>query len=235
MSRAATLTTAVALVSAAVLTALGGCAAGTPSMAMAPGVMAPMAPAVQPERPVNGSIYQPGMSERTLFAADNKPRGIGDLVKVEISDKLVVALKANVDSSRETAFEAKGPGSNGGKGALSRLLDMDASASGSNKAKGGGSAGADHRFDGQVVASVINVMPNGNLLLAGERVATLDGNLTTLRFAGLVHPRDIRAGNVVSSNDVAGARLEVISTGDLAESTRRSWLQKVLSNAYSIW
>lgn len=213
---------------------LAGCASPAPSAALSPAVLSPLPPTVLPERPSNGSIFQTGMSERALFSTDNRPRVVGDLIKVEITEKLVVALKASMNSSRETGLQAKGPGS-GGEGALSRLLNLDATASGKNTVKGGGQAGNETRFDGQIVASVISVMPNGNLLLAGERVAALDGNLTTLRFAGVVQPRDIRAGNLVSSNDVAGARLEVVSAGDLAQSTRRSWLQKVLSNAYSVW
>lgn len=215
--------------------ALLAACASPPSVVQSPAVLAPLPHTVVPERPANGAIYQASMSDRALFSAENKPRRIGDLIKVEIAEKFAAAIKANMDSSRETGMQAKGPGSNGGKGALSRLLDLDASASGKDTVKGGGNTGTEGKFDGQIVASVINVMPNGHLLLAGERVNSLDGNLTTLRFAGVIHPRDIRAGGVVSSNDVAGARLEMVSTGDLADSTRRSWIQKVLSNAYAIW
>lgn len=215
-------------------TALTGCASQSESI-----IDLPMTVAVSPqqpvERPITGSIFHTGMSEQPLFAPNARARGLGDLVKVKISEKLIAESKASTDTSRDSALSAKGPGSGGGTGILSRLLDVDATASGSNTFSGNGKSDAAASFDGQLVATVINVMPNGTLLLAGERVVSLGGNQTLLRFAGMVSPRDIKAGNVVVSTDVANARLEVTGAGDVSDATSRRWIQRVLSNAFSIW
>jgi len=214
---------------------LAGCASPAPSIAEAPMVMAPPPIVGFVERQNSGAIYRPIMSDRTLFVSDIRPRAVGDLVKVQISEKLLASTKSKIDTDRESSLAAKGPGSGGGKGAFSKLLDMDATASGKNTFKGGGSADAASNFDGQLVASVINVMPNGNLLLAGEKVVSLGGNITALRFAGLIHPRDLKQGNTISSTDVANVRLEMASSGEISESASRRWIQRVLSNTFSIW
>ena len=83
--------------------------------------------------------------------------------------------------------------------------------------------------------TVINVLPNGNLLVAGERSMGLNGGVSTLRFSGIVNPRDIGPGNVVASRDVVNASLENAARGDIAEATSRSWLQRVLARSLSIW
>lgn len=59
-----------------------------------------------------------------------------------------------------------------------------------------------------MAVTVINVLPNGHLLVAGERSMGLNGGVSTLRFSGIVNPRDIGPGNVVASADVVNANLE---------------------------
>lgn len=212
--------------------ALAGCASQPPSIITTP--MTAAMPPVAIERPVNGAIFQASANSASLFSSD-RSKGLGDLVKVQISEKLVAASKSSTDSSRETSFTAKGPGAQGTGGVLGKLLDMDADSSGTNKFKGGGTSGAESSFDGQLVATIVNVMPNGNLLLAGERVVAFGGSQTGLRFAGVVDPKDVKYGNVVSSSDVGNARIEVIAAGEVSEASNRRWIQKVLSNAFTIW
>jgi flagellar L-ring protein FlgH len=214
--------------------ALGGCASKRESIIDLPMTVAATPPPAL-ERQATGSIFHTGMGDQPLFAPNARARGLGDLIKVTISEKLIAESQASTDTARETALASKGPGSGGGTGMLSRLLDVDATASGSNSFRGNGKTDAATSFDGQLVATVINVMPNGNLLLAGERIVSLGGNQTLLRFAGLVSPKDIKPGNVVMSTDVANARLEVAGAGDVSEATSRRWIQRVLSNAFSIW
>lgn len=86
-----------------------------------------------------------------------------------------------------------------------------------------------------MAASVINVLPNGHLVIAGERSMAFNGGVNTLRFSGVVDPRDIRLGNVVVSADVVNARLEVAGKGELSEAAQRSWLQRVLTQSLAVW
>lgn len=68
-----------------------------------------------------------------------------------------------------------------------------------------------------LAASVINVLPNGHLVVAGERGVAMNGGTSTLRFSGIENPRDIRPGNIVPSGDAVNARVELVGQGDVSE------------------
>lgn len=217
------------------LVALVGCASTTSPVAGPPYAVAPNPPPVYIERVANGAIYQASLSPVSLFANDRRPRHIGDTLKIDIAEKLSISRKLSTDTSRENTVGAKGPGGSTGNGLLSKLLNLNASASGSDSYKGSGSTDNTSSFSGQLAASVINVLPNGHLVVAGERNITLNGSIGTLRFAGVVNPQDIQAGNVVASADVVNARFEVGGAGDIQDAASRNWMQRLLTNHLSLW
>ncbi len=228
---AAIVATAAALAASA---GLAGCASPAPTVAGPMMVTPPQAP-MYIERPNNGAIYQPGMSPTSLFSGEKRPSAIGDTMKVDIQETLKASQKQTTDTTRDNKLAVQGPGGKSNIGAVERLLNIDATASGSDSFKGSGTTETDNSFVTQVAVSVINVLPNGNLLVAGERNVGLNKGVNTLRFSGIVNPRDIRPGNVVSSRDVVNASLESVAQGDVSEASSRSWLQRVLARSLSIW
>ena len=84
-------------------------------------------------------------------------------------------------------------------------------ASASSKMEDKDQARNDNLFSGTVTATVTAVLPNGNLVVAGEKQIGVNGEVDTLRFSGVVNPLTIQPGNTVSSTQVADARLEAIS------------------------
>ena len=82
---------------------------------------------------------------------------------------------------------------------------------------------------------MINVLSNGNLVVAGERSMSFNGTLNTLRFSGVVNPLDIKAGGIVASGDVVDAKTELTGAGGTADTASRSWLQKLLTDGLSVW
>lgn len=214
---------------------LGGCASAPPSLITGPLVAAPQPTPMFLEQPSNGAIYQPHMGTATLFSGERRPRAIGDTLKVDIAETMRAIQKQTGETSRENKLAVKGPGTAKPGGPLASLINIDATASGSDSFKGSGNAETSNSFTAQLAVTVINVQPNGNLLVAGERSMGLNGGASTLRFSGIVNPRDIGPGNVVASRDVVNANLENVARGDISEASSRSWLQRVLSRGLSIW
>lgn len=215
---------------------LSGCAGTPDSIVSGPLTVPPLQQPQYIERVNNGAIFQPGMSTAYLFSDDKRPRRIGDTLKVDIAESLSASNRVKTDTSRENAVATKGPGTNGsGSGLIHSLLNLDAQASGSDSFKGDGSTEKSSAFKGQIAATVINVLPNGHLVVAGERSVALNGGLNTLRFSGIVNPKDIRAGNVVASADAVNARIEVVGRGDVSDASTRNWLQRVLTNSLQVW
>jgi len=215
------------------LLASTGCATHNEPVVQGPLFVAPVQAHVALERAPTGSLFQPQVD--ALFTGRRKPSAIGEVLKVDISESLSASSTVKSDIGRDTALQSKGPGTTS-EGALFRdLLNQNLSASGSSSFKGNGSAQNDSSFNGQIATSVINVLANGNLVVAGERAIALSGNRSTLRFSGVVDPRDIKDGNVVQSRDVVNARMELLGQGDLADGTSRNWLQRIFNNHLSIW
>jgi flagellar L-ring protein precursor FlgH len=160
---------------------------------------------------------------------------VGDTLKVDISETLSASSTVKTDIARDSAFTSKGTGNASAGTLLAPWLNQNDSASGSSTFKGNGTSKNDSNFNGQLAASVVNVLANGNLVIAGERTIAMQGNGSTLRFSGVVDPKDIKDGNVIQSADVVNARLEMVGQGDVSESSSRNWIQRVLTNSLAIW
>jgi len=217
---------------------LGGCASASSSVVQGPlAVPAPM-PVTYVERVPTGSIFQANnASVSTLFSSEKPPRNIGDTLKVDIAESMKGSAKVSTDTSRDNSFAVKGPGAASPvQGGLFRdIWNLDATASGNDAFKGDGTSAQELSFTGKIAVAVINVLPNGRLVVAGERTVAFNNGNQTLRFSGVVNPSDIGSGNVVASADVVNARLEVVGQGDVADTGSRNWMQRLMSKSLSIW
>ncbi|WP_374593044.1 flagellar basal body L-ring protein FlgH [Aquabacterium sp.] len=213
---------------------LCGCAASPPSIVQSPMLAPPNEPPIYIEKINTGSIYQPGMATASLFSGDKKPGAIGDTLKISIAEKFSASNKVNTDNSRANQVTTKGPNQDSG-GVLGPILGVNATASGSDSYKGKGSTDNAANFTAQITVSVINVLPNGHLVVAGERAMLLNGSATTLRISGVVNPKDLKLGNVVASDDVLNAHFEAVGQGDVADASSRTWLQRLLTKSMQVW
>ncbi|WP_431102962.1 flagellar basal body L-ring protein FlgH [Roseateles noduli] len=219
----------------ALVATLIGCASAPSTVVRTPTLVAqPLAP-MYLEHPANGAIYQPSMSANSLFSGEKLPSAIGDTLKVDIRETVKASQKQTTDTSRDNKLAVHGPGGKSKIGAVEKVLNLDGTAAGSDSFKGSGTTETDNSFVTQVAVSVINVLPNGNLVVAGERNIGLNKGVNTLRFSGIVNPRNIRPGNVIASGDVVNASLESVAQGDVSEASSRTWLQRVLARSLSIW
>jgi flagellar L-ring protein precursor FlgH len=219
-------------------TMLSGCGtAPVEPLVTGPTSAMPVPPPMQLERVATGSLFQPNAPISSLFTGQRLPRAVGDTLKVDISESVNGSSKLSADLSRTNAIASKGPGQGGNVpiGVLRTLLDLDMKAAGSDTFKGQGNASNDTHFTGKIAVTVINVLSNGNLVVAGERTFTFNKGATTMRFSGVVNPLDIKGGNVVASVDVVNAKIEAVGEGDAADSAHRSWLQRVMTKTFSVW
>ncbi|MDY0746504.1 flagellar basal body L-ring protein FlgH [Paucibacter sp. R3-3] len=229
-------TTRAALAAAlTVALATTGCSSTPPTVVPGPLQAAPLQPALFVERPNNGAIFQPYMTANSLFSGERRPQAIGDTLKVNIAEKIKAEQDLGTTTSRSNQMAVKGPGGSSKSTFINSLLNANTSASGSDGYTGSGKATSNGSFDAQLAVSVINVLPNGHLLVAGERRIGLDASAQVLRFSGVVDPQNIRPGNQVDSADVVNASLENVAQGDMSDAARRNWLQRVLTRATSVW
>lgn len=210
------------------MTVLSGCALIPPEPVVT-GPLTARPPVPQPVPEKNGSIYQPTAYGNYPLFEDRRPRNVGDVVTIVIQEKTNAAK--NVATSTDRSGSAKL-----GMTVLPSFLPSELGAkqnldaSGSNIASGKGSTSADNKFSGTLTTTVIGVLPNGNLQIAGEKQIAINRGSEYLRFSGVVDPRSITGSNTVSSTQVADARIEYRSKGAMDEVQTMGWLQRFFMN-----
>jgi flagellar L-ring protein precursor FlgH len=180
-------------------------------------------PAPRPDAfAATGSIYQAGIS-RTLFE-DRRARYVGDTMTIAIAESTNAATKSNTKASRASSVSASVPTLTGLPG--KSIQGMGLSATGSNSLDGKGEAAANNVFTGNITVTVIEVLPNGNLLVSGEKQVSIGAGTEYIRLSGVVNPYYISAANTISSASVADARIEYKEAGVISEAQVMGWLAR---------
>ena len=104
----------------------------------------------------------------------------------------------------------------------------------SNTFSGKGETESSNDFSGTITAVVTEVLPNGHLVIAGEKQIGVNASVDVLRFSGQVDPRAIRAGNSVQSVQIANVRIEQRGRGQAAEAQGTGWLARFFLNVLPI-
>jgi len=204
--------------------ALGGCAL----VPKQPITQQPMTatPPMPPSNQSPGSIFNPGYAGRPLFE-DQRPRNIGDILTIVISENVNATKSsgANTNRSTSTAFNTPTAGFLGGLFAKANL-----NATGANQFQATGGANASNTFSGVLTVTVTNVLPNGNLVVSGEKQMLINQGNEFVRFSGVVNPNTISGLNSVYSTQVADAKIEYSAKGYIDEAESMSWLQRFFLN-----
>jgi len=192
---------------------------------------APVEPtAAAPQRVANGAIYQPA-SYRPLFE-DHRARHVGDILLIRIEEKISASQSATSTVDKSGSVEA---GVSALPGIPSKAFARGtASGSSANNFEGKGSTRSSNDFSGTISATVVRVLPNGHLVISGEKQIGVNTNVDALRFSGQIDPRSIQPGNTVSSTHVANVRLEQRGRGPQAEAQVIGWLARVFLSVLPI-
>jgi flagellar L-ring protein precursor FlgH len=182
----------------------------------------PVAPQAIPAHANGGAIYQPATYRPLL--EDHRARMVGDVITININEKVSASKTASSTANRAGTMDFVVPDAQiGGRGIKGGSL----SATSKNDFEGKGDSAANNVFTGQITVTVIDVLPNGNLVVAGEKQIGINQGSEFVRLSGVVDPRYILAGNMVSSTQVADARLEYRGAGYINEAQTLGWLSRV--------
>lgn len=167
------------------------------------------------QKEANGAIYQ-ASSYRPLFE-DYKARLVGDVLTISISENTSAAKAAASSGSKAGGASFAAPTILGLPATTTAKASISTTASSKFDEKGAETAS--NTFTGTIAVTVVDVLPNGNLLVSGEKQIAFNKGAEFVRFSGVVSPQTINAANTVSSTQVADARFEYRSTShvDLAE------------------
>nr|WP_232842819.1 flagellar basal body L-ring protein FlgH [Psychrosphaera ytuae] len=228
---AATRTLFKASVIVAGFAVLTGCAVNHDVIEEEP-FFAPIMPETPSETVVaTGSLYQAGWSNGLY--SDTKARRVGDIITVMLQENTQASKTAKTETKKETdASLSPLVGLNGvaptiGGNTLQLGIESD------GNFKGDAKSDQSNSLSGQITVHVLRVLPNGNLIIRGEKWLTLNTGQEFIRLTGIVRAEDISADNTVESTRVANARISYSGKGSLAETQEAGWLSKFFLS--SMW
>ena len=175
-------------------------------------------------------IYQ-AAGYRPLFE-DHRARMVGDTLTVNIVENVSATQTANSTVDKTGKVESS-MSALGGLSALG-LTRLGATGSGKNNFEGKGSTATTNQFSGTITATVVGVLPNGHLIIAGEKQVGVNQRVDVLRFTGQVDPRSIAPGNSVQSAQIANVRIENRGRGQLEDAQAMGWMARFFLNILPI-
>ena len=178
--------------------------------------------------PANGSLFAAG-TYRPGFE-DNRARLVGDTLTVQISEKLTASQSSSSGANRKSELSASVSAFPFANSGLTGKLGAGATTN--NTFSGDGATSAAATFAGAITATVTDVLPNGHLVVIGEKQIGVNQNVDVLKFSGTVDPRTIQPGNVVASQQIANVR--VLSRGRGAQNDAQTfgWLSRFFLTLY---
>jgi len=185
----------------------------------------PEPPAGQP-----GSLFNP-VTASFLFE-DRKASRVGDLITIRLVENTEAQKKADTkikkDDSTEIAapviFGRTDPTLDGGKWGFSTDLDAKRDFKAESNSK------QSNALTGTVTVMISQVLPNGNLVVRGDKWVTINQGQEFVRITGIVRPQDVAPDNSVQSTRVANARISYSGTGQMAEANGRGWLSRFFTS-----
>lgn len=154
------------------------------------------------------------------YTADNKAFRPGDVLTVQVFENSSAVTSADTGTRRNNRLQAElAHGARSvGQTSINVGGDFD----------GGGRTQRTSRLLTTVSVTVQEVLPGGQLRVAGVQSLTVNDELQTVRLEGLVRPVDISDANVVQSTRIAEARITYLGEGDVTDRGRRPWWRKML-------
>jgi len=184
------------------------------------------------------SLWLKGGEQKGLYWG-KRAHTVGDLITIDVAESSSLAASQNSVRNRQlevenavSQFLYANSGFGKHKGGLPGTQIETQSSN-----QGGGSIANTQDLKGRVSVVVIDVLPNGVLVLEGARLVTFSGESYYAVLKGMVRQEDIGFGfkdglryrNIVSSQYIADAQIEFISKGSLNDAQKESWYQKLSS------
>lgn len=216
------------LLASAVVALLGGCViAGDVRPYPA---MAPVAPIIAPSAQATaGAIYAAGPGLQLY--SDRRARDVGDLLTITLTESTTAQTTANTTTAKESELTIGSPNLFGAPVTLGGKDILSASAKGERDFAGKGSSAQSNRLQGSVTVTVMQRLPNGNLVVQGAKNLRLNQGDELVQVQGIVRAADIFPDNTIPSSRVADARIVYGGRGPVAQSNAMGWLSRFFNSA----
>ncbi|MEO1983495.1 MAG: flagellar basal body L-ring protein FlgH [Fuerstiella sp.] len=181
------------------------------------------------------SLWRHRDPQQVFLFEDSRARRPGDLLTLIINESTEVdnredkGLKKSSDSGVKFDFAAA---TTGGLSSQAASADLDTNMATDRNFSGGATYRNSRELSDRITVTVVQVLPNGNLVLHGQRQITIAGELRRLTVSGIARPVDIGPDNTISSRFIANTKTEYTDAGQERRFSRQGWLSRKVNK---IW
>ncbi|MDX1951367.1 MAG: flagellar basal body L-ring protein FlgH [Verrucomicrobiota bacterium] len=165
------------------------------------------------------------------MVADRRAMAVGDILTILVQENNSASKDNSTKTAKKSSLDASiqsflyGPG---GSGLLTHNGKYPAmKLSSANDFSGGGQINNSERITARIAVKVIDVLPNGNLIIEGTRKTAFAGETQDAVLRGVVRQADIAANNTTYSYNIADATIRYVSNGSISDTQRKGWFTKV--------
>ncbi|MBL4782135.1 MAG: flagellar basal body L-ring protein FlgH [Porticoccaceae bacterium] len=164
-----------------------------------------------------GSLYQAGY-DMVLFE-DQRASRVGDIIQVLLVEQMDAAKTTKTEIDKDSKSSLSAPTLFG-----ELLDDLGLGIDSSSEFEGEGKSNQSNHLSGSIAVTVAHVLPNGNLMVQGEKWIQINQGGEYIRIKGIVRPSDVSSNNTVLSTHVADARISYGGKGSLDEANVTGWV-----------
>ncbi len=169
-----------------------------------------------------GSLW----SDRKDFFTNRKAKDVGDVVTILIDEQALAGSQARTKTESASAQSVSAPD---GKGILGFIDLFSGGLSTDDSFEGKGETSRSGSLRARMSATIVEVLPNGNLMVQGSREVIINQEKQRLTLTGMVRPEDVNANNTVMSTFLADARITYDGKGTVHGAQRRGIVTRILS------
>lgn len=178
----------------------------------------------------NGSIYQAGYDMR-LFE-DIRARRVGDILMVNLVEQTDATKESDTAITKGTSTSVSTPTILGKSDPSILGYNLNATLGSDHDFSGESESNQNNSLQGSISVHVVEVLPNGNLKIRGEKRISLNQGNEYVRVSGLVRPADINPDNSIDSTKIADATIMYTGDGALADANKIGWLARFFVSAF---
>jgi len=192
---------------------------------------APILPETEEEAIVpTGSLFKANYVNNIY--SDSKAHRIGDIISVILSESTQANKNAKTELKKESNTTLDPLVGLSGAPVTIKGQSLQFGINQNSGFKGDSKANQGNSLSGNISVHVLKVLPNGNLMIRGEKWITLNNGDEYIRLTGIIRSKDINSNNTVLSTKVANARIQYAGTGSFADSNEQGWLTKFFNSTW---
>ena len=178
--------------------------------------------------PTDGAIYRAGTEVR-LFE-DLKAGRVGDILTVRLVEQTNASKNSQTQTSKSGSASMTNPEVLGRSVTKGGVPLLGGSLGGDTSFDGSGASSQSNSLSGDITVTVIKRLPNGNLVIQGEKWLTINQGREFIRVTGIIRSNDIETDNTVLSTRIANAQIDYSAKGALADANRMGLLSRFFNS-----